>query len=230
VGNLSADVLSVSRIDVMPKPHVIEQWLQDAGYRYHCYISWPHTENELLTECAIRVKEAIEQYLALSISEPSVFIDDEIGISPGAKWKETLRWALCRSVAMVAICAPIYFHPSHEWCGREWAAMTMLGQSRLPDEDLQAIIPTLVKVREPLPNAVQESQAIDLSRVIICGRRYFSTQEFRTKAMAISENILEIAGALKRDEIQVDCEKFQIPAESAFLDYTSKQQPFPFRS
>src|SRR6185295_11253799 len=108
-----------------------EQWLLNAGYRYHCFISWPHIANDLyVTQCVRRVKAEIEQRLSLfNFSKPAVFID-ETGIPGGAQWKRTLRSALCTSVTMVAICHPMYYHPQHEWCGLEWAAMALLGEQR----------------------------------------------------------------------------------------------------
>jgi hypothetical protein len=114
----------------------IEQWLQEAGYEYHCFISWPHTENKEITDCARHIRDAITNDLALSVPEPRVFLD-ETAIVAGNEWPLSLRNALCKSIAMVAICAPIYYHPAHEWCGLEWAAMAMLGQRRLPNEEIQ---------------------------------------------------------------------------------------------
>src|SRR5262245_25005263 len=131
----------------MPDTLNIEQWLEKAGYGYHCFISWPHAKNKDLKDCARNVKTLVEQTLALSIPKPRVFLD-ETEIPGGAEWQETLRRALCKSVAMVSICAPIYYHSSHKWCGLEWAAMDMLSQRRLVGEGVKAIIPIIVRIRD----------------------------------------------------------------------------------
>jgi hypothetical protein len=207
----------------------VEKWLQDAGYEYHCFISWAHTGNEDMTECARRVKDAIEKELSLFIPSPKVFLD-EVGITGGADWRTTLMRALCKSIVMVAVCAPIYYHPSHKWCGQEWAAMDMLGQKRLPGEDFRLIIPIIVRMSDPLPVTVSEIQYIDFSRVTIRGRSYYRTIEFREKIRDIIDRIEQIALAIVRNQSKADCEQFQFPSEPAFSKYQEKSRPFPLRS
>lgn len=207
----------------------IEHWLQDAGYEYHCFISWAHAPNRDLIECARKVREAIEQDLALSIPNPRVFFT-ETDVGGGAKRRETLARALCRSIAMVAICAPIYYHPAYEQCGLEWAAMDMLSGSRLPGEDFKAIIPVILRHRGSLPNPVAEIRCIDFSRVTARGRRYYNSTDFRQKIMEVCEQIERIAFVMACNGVLASCEQFQLPTESAFSNYEAGRQPFPFRS
>jgi hypothetical protein len=158
-----------------------------------------------------------------------VFLDED-SIRGGAEWQRTVGQALCRSVAMVAICAPIYFHPKHRWCGLEWAAMDLLGRLRLMGEDLGAIIPVVYRETKPQPGALEPIQYIDISRVTVCGRRYYNTQEFRRKMIEVGETIEQIALALARRGTRARCEEFEFPSDPAFLDYEARSQPFPFRS
>ena len=37
---------------MMPDTINVEQWLEEAGYEYHCFISWPHAKNKDLKDCA----------------------------------------------------------------------------------------------------------------------------------------------------------------------------------
>jgi len=208
-------------------PH-IEQWLQQAGYEYHCFISWPHTENKDLTDCARFIKDAIVNDLALSVPNPRVFLD-ETTIPAGNEWPLSLRNALCKSISMVAICAPIYYHPSHVWCGLEWAAMSMLGQKRLPNEETKAIIPIMIRVSN-VPSVVSQFQYVDLSSVTIRGRRYYNTQEFKSKVKQITNSIERIAAALATNQAKPHCDQFQFPSCSAFADYQPQSQPLPFRN
>jgi hypothetical protein len=207
----------------------IEQWLQQAGYEYHCFISWPHTENKEITDCAKYIRDAITNGLALSVPSPKVFLD-ETSMIAGSEWPLSLRHALCKSIAMVAICAPIYYHPAHEWCGLEWAAMELLGQKRLPNEDLKAIIPIMVRTSSSLPRVVSKVQYVDLSSVTIRGRRYYNTQEFKEKVRNIVESIEKIAVALTHNQSKPNCERFRFPSSSAFGDYQPQSQPLPFRN
>src|SRR5262249_34956364 len=131
--------------------------------QYHCFISWPHTINPELAACARAVKLAVERELALHVPAPRVFLD-ESAIPVGAEWPEHLKQALCRSVTLVAICAPIYYHPAHKWCGLEGAAMEEQSTQRLAGQPFKAIIPLLIRRSDDLPPAVKIIQYIDLSR------------------------------------------------------------------
>jgi len=212
----------------MPITYDDEQWLQDAGYKYHCFISWPRTMNKDLTDCAKRLKDAIEQQLALSIPTPRVFLDENI--SAGTDWKKVLGQALCKSLTMVAVCAPIYYHPSHYWCGLEWSAMEMLNQRRIPNSAIKTIIPIIIRAVDPLPAAVASIQYRDFSKLTIMGWKYYQTQEFRKQVAEIADSIEQVARAIVQNQAKTECEQFQFPEQSVFSDYVMKPQPAPLRS
>jgi hypothetical protein len=211
----------------MPITHALEQWLINSGYEYHCFISWPHTKNKHLTECARRLKEAIEESLALSIASPKVFLDEDV--YGGADWQETLLRSLCRSVSMVSICAPIYYHPLHNWCGLEWAAMHGLSTQRIPNAEFKTIIPVLIKKDDSLPEAISQIQYIDISSGMVRGRRYYSTNDFRGKVEQIVDRIEQIARALQSNSSITSCEQFPPPPCSAFANHQTQGEQFPFR-
>jgi hypothetical protein len=165
----------------------VDQWLQNAGYEYHCFISWPHTKDTDVSDCAKYVKDRIEQSLASLVPNPKVFID-ETGITVADDWEETLGRALCRSVAMVAICTPMYYHREHRWCGIEWATMHALSAKRLPGKNFKAIIPLLARKSDPLPQAVQKVQYADLSKILTRSRRFHTTNEFRERMQTVTDN------------------------------------------
>lgn len=206
----------------------IEKWLQDAGYEYHCFISYPRIKNKELAECAERVKESIEADLALNINAPRVFLDQDMAV--GTDWETRLRRALCRSLSMVALCSPIYYHPAHKWCGLEWAAMNGLEDQRLPGADFHAIIPLIVRDPKHLPDSVSKIQYIDISRVTIAGRRYYNTQEFRTHIQEVTARIIKAAMTIAGNQAVTNCGQFQFPPISAFDNYQPVIQSAPFRS
>lgn len=206
----------------------VDKWLQET-YENHCFISWPHTINPDITECAQAVRKAIQEQLAASFHDPQVFLD-ESGIVGGDDWEMRLRRALCKSISMVAICAPIYYRPEHRWCGLEWAAMQRLSSNRLRGRDFQAIIPVMVRKSDPLPPVVGRLQYIDVSRVTLQGRRYYNFPEFRGKIQQIVQRIEQIAEELWRGQSRADCDLFQFPTESAFSDYGVPAQLFPLVS
>lgn len=211
----------------MPITSGLERWLKDAGYEYYCFVSWPHTGQDMANR-ARKIKDRIEDLLALDIPDPGVFFDTS-EILVGADWRRQVPKALCRSIAMVSICAPIYFHPSHWWCRLEWAAMDMLSQKRLPNADFKAIIPVLIKRDHPLPSEVEEIQYIDLSGLMVSRFSYHRTNEFEQKMREIVKRIEQIARMLADNQCEADCEQFSLPETPAFGDYQNPPQPFPFR-
>src|SRR2546430_483644 len=165
----------------------IDEWLRRAGYDYHCFISWPHTKNDDINRCARKLKQEIESRLAAHVT-PRVFLDETV-LTPGDDWPDALKDALCRSLTMIAVCAPIYCHPDHKWCGLEWATMAALSDLRLPGVTFHAIIPVIVRKIEPLPPAFVPIQYSDFTGITTLSHHYFLTNEFRTKAEAIVEKI-----------------------------------------
>lgn len=212
----------------MPDVFETGKWLEVGGYDYHCFISWPHTSDTGLTDCAKTLKDKIESELGSVFPMPRVFLDEE-EIRFGIEWKRKISQALCKSVAMVAICAPIYYHPSHSWCGFEWRGMELLSYQRFPGMNHKAIIPVIWRHVEPTPKAVKEIQWVDFSRVTIAGRRYYSTQEYRKKVKGVVDRIIEIAQLLAEHRRVAECTAFEIPSDSAFSDFEAKIKAFPFR-
>jgi hypothetical protein len=204
-----------------------KRWLKQAGFRNYCFISYPHTGGTQMTEFAGRIRTAIEEELNNLITNPGGVYIDSKDIPPGADWPEDLRQNLCASVAMVAVLAPIYLEEEHEWCGREWAAMARLGQLRLPGTSIKPIIPVFFRKTE-LPPEAGARQAIDLSRVSLKGRRYYSTDEFRAAIQKIVHQIIEIATLIRHNECRAEVDSFELPSRSPFVQ--SPGQPPPLRN
>lgn len=205
----------------------IDNWLLAAGYEYHCFISWPHTANDDITKCARKLKQEIESRLAAYVKRPKVFLDERI-LSPGDDWPETLKHALCRSLTMVAVCAPIYYHPDHKWCGLEWATMQLLSDARLHGVDFKAIIPIMVRKSDPLPTVFSTIQYSDFTGMTTRSHYYFLTTEFRSKAEQIVENIQRVAQTIREKGAEPNCDTFAYPTVSAFDGFAPAPPAFPF--
>jgi hypothetical protein len=180
-----------------------------------------------MVECCNRIKHGIEQMLYDSVPEPKVFFDEQ-DVPEGGRWHQATARALCKSVAMVAICVPVYYH--FERGGLEWAAMEVLSESRLPGEDFTAIIPVTLRVRGPVPKRVARIRSFDMSRAKVRGKRYYNHSDFREKMLRISEQIQKIAFVTACNGVVADCEDFDLPTQSAFSGCGTKRQRFPFRS
>lgn len=114
---------------------LLSERLRDGGLRHYAFISYPHTD-EAMKEFACKFHRRFEDLLRQSLhplvpdqAMDRVFIDRH-DVAPGAEWEANLAEALCRSVAMIALCVPMY--ANSDWCGREWQAMVELSGKRLP--------------------------------------------------------------------------------------------------
>ena len=203
----------------------IDKWLRES-YEYQCFVSWPHTIDPDITNCARAMQTTIRGKLGKSFSKPAVFRDESERIA-GDEWEKKIPRALCRSICMVAICAPIYYHPEHPWCGLEWAVMENFSSTRLCGKDFKAILPVMVRMSDPLPRAVSKIDRFDVSRVATMGQRYFSYPEFLATIEKIIARIERIAEELWRGQCRADCEELLIPSESAFSDYHAPTQRYP---
>jgi hypothetical protein len=220
----------------MPITPPVEQWLKDAGYEYHCFISYPRIKTKdgnddmthPLNQCARGVKEAIIQGLSYSIPNPRVFLDLD-DIPPGHAWEPTVRGALCKSLVMVAICAAIYYHPDHEWCGLEWAAMDNLGEMRFPGDKLLTIVPVMVKIEKPIPPTVERPQWVNISGLMTGRRRFRPTDRFNNIIYTqVVSHIEAVAQAIRQNEVKTDCAHFSFPDKSAFAEWQLVGQLPPF--
>ncbi len=210
----------------MPITYETQNWLEVAGFRNYCFISYPFTGEPELDLCAEELKKHIRRELRYQGIEGCVYIA-KTDIPPGAEWPEDLRLNLCESVAMVAILMRAYL--SHEWCGIEWAAMEALGKARLPDTPIKAIIPLRFRHLE-LPPSAAVLQEIDISPQLNHGRRYYSTNHFRLQAIRVVDQITEIANLIHKNKCIAEIKDFRLPTQSAFANFKMRVQPPPGRS
>jgi hypothetical protein len=211
----------------------LDRWLNEAGYEYHAFVSYPRIKKadgtpdveHPINLCARQVRDALVRQLAYSVPNPRVFLDVEMG--GGVDWERRLQRALCRSVVMVAICAGIYYHPSHAWCGLEWAAMDALGRRRLRDSELLAIFPLMLKRERSLPPAaVRVPQWADVSGAAL-SRRYYSTKSFGRNIEEVVTHVERVAETIHARDEACGCGQFEFPQTSAFADWQPEAPEFP---
>lgn len=143
-----------------------------------------------------------------------------------------MKWALCRSLVMVPICAGVYYDPEHKWCGREWAAMSALGARRLPPESDFGTIFSLLFTSDPeerdlLPAAVRQTQYRDISSQKLYPG-FYSTRAFRDLIWEVVAHIKKVSQVIELNQVRPDCGEFDFPLESAFATDPPAAQPPPF--
>lgn len=201
--------------------------LARAGFRYYAFISYPNTDAQL-RQFARRCWRHLEGKLAqnlpcLTDGEPRQYVFlDAVSIREGALWEPALSKGICESVAMIALCVPMYAHPQHAWCGREWAAMEELARQRLPGGP-NPIFP--VRLGElDLPSEITRIQVCDLSRRRL--ERIHLTTEFDRCLSAAVRHIRAVGEALLAAGAgAVDCGQRLLPVQSAFGRTTAPTLP-----
>ena len=203
-----------------------EEWLKTAGYKYYCFISYPKIHSDI-GKFAVGVKDAIEKQLAATVTKPQVFIDD-MDIPHGADWERTLSRALCGSAVMVALWLSAYYRSAHRWCGLEWAAMENLGTGRLRGHLLRPIIPVMLRLEMPIPDAVLRTQYVEMTAASLTWEKHCDTLGFQKNIRQIVDYIGEVAEALAANQAgAANCGEFVFPSDSAFASWRATRQEFP---
>ena len=209
----------------------LEDWLKDAGYEHYCFISYPRVEGSAVMAVARAFANAIRTELKNFTEDwdKRVFIDEDI--AGGEAWEERLRLALCRSVVMVAVCAPIYYSKGHRWCGREYQGMLALKERRLPESPTGTIFPVIVRKNDPLPPPIASLEYRELDKEITLGgiqRR----RKFQDVIVEILNRVDSVATALRERNSVARCagDEFTLPSQSAFEDWDVRPQAAPLRS
>jgi hypothetical protein len=207
----------------------LEQWLHSSGYEHYVFISYPNAEGAAAVRCANAIARAVRRRFADFTTRSDchrVFVDKEC-IAKGGEWEPTLRTALCKSVLMVAVCAPIYYEQTHKWCGLEYQAMLSLGQIR----GISAVLPMVVRRFKdyPLPEAVKQLQYIDVTVESTKDPGYFNRPKFDKVLDDIVDRLVNVATTMRDNNVKANAEHFNFPDRSAFEDYNGRRQSAPLR-
>jgi hypothetical protein len=216
-----------------------QHWLKNAGYRYSGFISWPRrpigTDNTKVRRLVEKLQKGVQDVAPLHGLPPAVFLDSE-AIDPGEDWHRRIATAICGTISFIAVCGPEYYESI--FCGREWAGMEQLSLRRLAGQRI-AILPlvwqparsqgaTGLLQDEAMPPQVSRLQHRDFSRLRLHRPDVEETDEFNDFVQEIVSRIDHAATALLDQGAHAeDCDHFEIPAESAFRDFTQAAQRYP---
>jgi len=213
-------------------PPDLEKWLEQAGYEHYVFISYPRVQQADVTRCALAIAGALRQKLSDYTTADScrrVFVDEEC-LPKGQDWELSLKRALCRSVVLVAVCAPIYYRQEHRWCGLEYEAMLRLRQLR----GAGAVLPLLVRKFETyhLPRAIADVQYFDLVDELKTYGHFTRRPKFQQIIQQILKETVVAGEALRMNQATADPlpPNFQFPVTSAFNDYDPPRESIPLRS
>jgi hypothetical protein len=136
------------------------------GFKYACFISYCHGQNDLVRTFIDQLESAINTYLDTYLDE-KVYVDRR-RLMPGERYDEALAQAICESLCMIVVYTPRY--ERHGYCLREFDAMRRLEEQRraLLGKDAGTrgmIIPIVFKSGETLPEQIKSPyQYVDFSK------------------------------------------------------------------
>ena len=213
-------------------------------FQYSCFISYRHGEGELLTRFIEELKKSLKSSLEPYLTE-GIFIDDRL--SAGYRYNEALARAICQSVCMIVVYAPIYERSSY--CLREFTAMQLLEEERFKalEEQLKAkalegafppefglIIPILLRGKaEELPPRIRgHIHFCDFSKFTTASVEMTRHQEFVDKIEQIARYIYDVYESFQRAgwDPCSQCTSFRLPDEQKVQPWrTPVPAAFPLR-
>jgi hypothetical protein len=187
------------------------------GFKYACFISYSHGEQELVKGFIDQFKAALKAYLEPFMDE-EVYVDVD-RLKAGFKYNEALAQAICQSVCMVVVYSPVY--ERRPYCGREYEAMERLEAKRLAmlagkGSSKGLIIPVVLRGFAQLPERIQQHrQAIDFSHFTLATPEMSRNPDFVARIEEIAKQIYEHFSAFSAagDDPCDECMAFSLPAE-----------------
>jgi len=129
-----------------------------ATFEYACFMSYRQTRTGEVPPLVQKLFENLSEEIT-DFWEKEIFLDRE-RLRAGDRYNEILACKLCKSVCMIAVYTPVYFHEQHTYCAREYYAMQQLEKTRLQglpksEQEKGLIIPIVLKGEEFLPLEVK---------------------------------------------------------------------------
>ena len=187
------------------------------GFKYACFISYSHGEQELVKGFIDQFKAALKAYLEPWMEE-EVYVDVD-RLKAGFKYNKALAQAICQSVCMVVVYSPVY--ERRAYCGREYEAMERLETMRLarlagPGVAKGLIIPVVLRGFAQLPERIQCSrQALDFSKFTLATKEMSRNPDFVAHIEEIATQIHTHFNAFSAagNDLCEGCQAFILPAE-----------------
>lgn len=186
-----------------------------SGFKYACFISYSHGQQDLVKGFIDQFKAALKAYLEPFMDE-EVYVDVD-RLKAGFKYNEALAQAICQSVCMVVIYSPVY--ERRTYCGREYEAMERLEAKRLgvlagTGSSKGLIIPVVLRGFKQLPARIQQwRQAIDFSHFTLATQEMSRNPDFVERIQEIAQQIFEhfTAFSAAGDDPCQECLAFSLP-------------------
>ena len=207
-------------------------------FRYTCFLSYRHGQNELTRARITQLFEALENEVRQFVDLP-VYVDYD-RLQPGYLYNEALASELCSSVCMVMAYTPTYFDQAHPYCAREYKGMEKLEAERMAlvprNGDMAVrglIIPIAFRGADRLPREITEKRLYENFDTFALGERKLSKHpKFKHRIKVIAEYVAERYDALIAAGADAcgGCLEFRLPSDNDVREWlkTVCTQPLGF--
>jgi hypothetical protein len=199
------------------------------AFKYSCFISYCHGQYELTKGFIEQLKQALKAELEPLLDE-EVYIDEE-RLKPGYRYNEALAKAICQSICMIVVYSPRY--ERHEYCGREFAGMEILEQTRrqmlgqvVPASGF--IIPVIFRGEADLPPRITQGRHYaDFSQFTLATANISRNPQYVTEIRKIAQVIYERYQAFEAAAADAcaPCATFLLPNASAVPPWRDRPKP-----
>jgi TIR domain len=196
---------------------------KDMEFKYSCFISYRHHQNQLIERFITDLQEALDSELTLTTDLP-VYVDRQL--QAGDHFNKAIEKALCESVCMIMVFTPTYFNIKSPYCAREYKAMEQLEQRRLAllraasAREHGLIIPIVLRGSDILPAPIKSRrQCHDLSRFSLRDTKIIRHREYHNAILAIAKYIYERFLDFNSLPINEECDEFRLPTEGEIMGW-----------
>jgi hypothetical protein len=189
-------------------------------FKYACFISYRDVSAQIAKEIKEILSAEFEQLLEEKVRE--VYLDKE-RLKGGVLFNKKLAEAICRSVCMVVIYAPVYFNRDKTYCAKEYQAMEKLEAERqklLGAGGNGLIIPIVIRGWDKVPAQIRETRTLyNFEGFCQGGRRLVKTRDCYRRLREIAEYIAERYWDWEQKGAAAarDCSKFRLSSDRVIL-------------
>jgi hypothetical protein len=198
------------------------------AFEYGCFVSYAHPEGRMMKafieDLVVALESELDPYM-----RNQVYFDRE-RLKPGYRYDLALSRGICASACWILVYVPQY--RERDYCLREYHAMEILQSQRRArlGHKLQRhrgmIIPILVRGdRAELPGSLDGSHYLEFDHLTLAEATISDRPEAMAQIRDLAAEIHEIHKL--GQELEQDCEAFELPSADGNLGFQEIDQPFP---
>jgi hypothetical protein len=225
---------------IMIRAHITGRKNEAMQFENACFVSYRHPDADgaLAARFIDDLSAALKSELGAWMNE-RLYVDRE-RLKPGMFFNQSLAYALCKSICMVVVYTPNYFHVDNPYCALEYITMERLEKrrfARLPGKQQGGlIIPIILRGAKDLPSTLRDRRLyVSFEGFTLYSERIAYNPYLEPEVRKIVEYIDDYRKLFARLPEEIDCNSFAFPTQKEAMDWlrespSSVIHDFPFRS